>query len=92
MSRFFLQQDPEIQQFLLQISVLRKINPALVIALTGNPAAQQILDVISQKGLFIQAIDEQRTWYRVHHLFRDFLQSKFKLLQPDAYQQMTIFR
>ena len=84
----FLQQDPEIQQFLLQISVLRKINPALVIALTGNPAAQQILDVISQKGLFIQAIDEQRTWYRVHHLFRDFLQSKFKLLQPDAYQKM----
>ena len=84
----FLQQDPEIQQFLLQISVLRKINPALVIALTGNPAAQQILDAISQKGLFIQAIDEQRTWYRVHHLFRDFLQSKFKLLQPDAYQQM----
>ena len=72
----------------MQISVLRKINPALVIALTGNHAAQQILDVISQKGLFIQAIDEQRTWYRVHHLFRDFLQSKFKLLQPDAYQQM----
>ena len=84
----FLQQDPEIQQFLLQISVLRKINPALVVALTGNHAAQQILDVISQEGLFIQAIDEQRTWYRVHHLFRDFLQSKFKLLQPDAYQQM----
>ncbi|MDH1070132.1 hypothetical protein N5B96_11680 [Acinetobacter johnsonii] len=84
----FLQQDPEIQQFLLQISVLRKINPVLVIALTGNPAAQQILDAISQKGLFIQAIDEQRTWYRVHHLFRDFLQSKFKLLQPDEYQQM----
>ena len=68
----FLQQDPEIQQFLLQISVLRKINPALVIALTGNPAAQQILDAISQKGLFIQAIDEQRTWYRVHHLFETF--------------------
>ncbi|MEG1234966.1 MAG: helix-turn-helix transcriptional regulator, partial [Acinetobacter sp.] len=84
----FLQQAPEIQQFLLQISVLRKVNLALVTALTGNSAAQQILDVISQKGLFIQALDEQRTWYRVHHLFRDFLQAKFKLLQPDAYQQM----
>lgn len=84
----FLQQKPEIQQFLLQISVLRKVNLALVIELTGNADAQHLLDAISQKGLFIQALDEQRTWLRVHHLFRDFLLSRFKLLQVDAYKKM----
>ncbi|MEG0481825.1 MAG: LuxR C-terminal-related transcriptional regulator [Acinetobacter sp.] len=84
----FLQQDAEIQQFLLQISVLRKVNLALVMELTGNQASQHILDVISKKGLFIQALDEQRTWYRIHHLFRDFLLSRFKLLQPHAYKKM----
>lgn len=84
----FLQQDAEIQQFLLQISVLRKLNVALVIALTANNTAQQMLDAISQKSLFIQALDDQRMWYRIHHLFRDFLQAKFKLLQPDCYKQM----
>lgn len=84
----FLQQDAEIQQFLLKISVLRKVNLALVMELTGNQASQHLLDVISQKGLFIQALDEQRTWFRIHHLFRDFLLSRFKLLQADAYREM----
>ncbi|MEG0343570.1 MAG: LuxR C-terminal-related transcriptional regulator, partial [Acinetobacter sp.] len=50
--------------------------------------AQHILDTISQKGLFVQALDEQRTWYRLHHFFRDFLQSKLKLTQADIYKQM----
>ncbi|WP_010111109.1 LuxR C-terminal-related transcriptional regulator [Acinetobacter sp. P8-3-8] len=84
----FLQQDAEIQQFLLKISVLRKVNLALVMELTGNQASQHLLDAISQKGLFIQALDEQRTWFRIHHLFRDFLLSRFKLLQADAYREM----
>ncbi|MEG0342440.1 MAG: LuxR C-terminal-related transcriptional regulator [Acinetobacter sp.] len=84
----FLQQDTEIQQFLLKISVLRKVNLALVMELTGNQASQHILDAISQKGLFIQALDEQRTWFRIHHLFRDFLLSRFKLLQADTYREM----
>lgn len=84
----FLQQDIETQQFLLQISVLKKLNLALVKALTENQASQHILDIVSQKGLFIQALDEQRSWYRIHHLFRDFLVSRFKLLQADAYKQM----
>ncbi|MEG0343216.1 MAG: LuxR C-terminal-related transcriptional regulator [Acinetobacter sp.] len=84
----FLQQDIEIQQFLLQMSVLRKVNLSLVMELTGNQAAQHILDTIIQQGLFIQALDEQRTWYRIHHLFRDFLLSRFKLLQADAYKEM----
>lgn len=84
----FLQQGLETQQFLLQISVLKKVNLTLVMELTGNQASQHILDAVSQKGLFIQALDEQRSWYRIHHLFRDFLLSRFKLLQADAYKKM----
>lgn len=84
----FSQQDINIQKFLLQMSVLRKANLALVMTLTGNEDAQQILNTIGQKGLFVQALDEQRTWYRLHHFFRDFLQSKYKLTQVDVYKQM----
>ncbi|MEG0344179.1 MAG: AAA family ATPase, partial [Acinetobacter sp.] len=51
----FSQQDINIQKFLLQMSVLRKVNLALIMTLTGNQDAQHILDTISQKGLFVQA-------------------------------------
>lgn len=84
----FLQQSTEIQFFLMQISILRKVNLPLIKALTRNHSAQQILELMNQKGLFIQAIDEQRIWYRIHHLFRDFLVSRFQLLHPEKFQQL----
>ncbi len=83
----FLQLPDEIQLFLLQMSVLRKMNLASVQAVTGHQNAQQILEQIKQRGLFILALDEQRVWYRVHHLFRDFLENRFKTIDLDQFKQ-----
>ncbi|QDK97545.1 helix-turn-helix transcriptional regulator [Acinetobacter tandoii] len=86
----FLQQTEEIQYFLMQISILRKISLPLIQELTGEGTAQKNLALMTQKGLFIQAMDEQRIWYRVHPLFSDFLSSRFKLMYPEAYTQLHI--
>lgn len=42
------------------------------------PQARHLLEQIKQRGLFILALDEQGLWYRVHHLFRSFLENRFK--------------
>lgn len=83
----FLQLPKDMQLFLLQISVLRKVNLSLVQEVTSCPQASQFLEKIKQRGLFIHALDEQRQWYRIHHLFRDFLESRFKASDPDEFRQ-----
>lgn len=83
----FLRLSEEIQLFLLQMSVLRRVNQPLVQTVTNHPNAQRILEQIQQRGLFIQALDEQRVWYRIHHLFRDFLQNRFKALYLEEFKR-----
>ena len=74
----FIQLPEEMQDFLLKISVLRKINLANIQQASQNPASQKLLELMTQKGLFVQALNEQHSWYRIHHLFREFLENRFK--------------
>lgn len=83
----FMQLSPSVQMFLLQMSVLRKVNLQLVQAVTKHSKTQSIFEEIQQRGLFILAIDEQRYWYRVHHLFREFLENRFKATDLKQYEQ-----
>lgn len=83
----FAQLPPSVQIFLLHMSVLKKVNLPLVQAVTEHPHAQSFLGEIQQRGLFILAIDEQHYWYRVHHLFREFLENRFKATDIKQYEQ-----
>ncbi|RKG37782.1 LuxR C-terminal-related transcriptional regulator [Acinetobacter rongchengensis] len=83
----FLQLPEEMQFFLMQISVLRKVNLGLIQEVTAHSQASPFLDTIKHRGLFMQAVDEQRQWYRIHHLFRDFLENRFKLFDIDKFKQ-----
>lgn len=74
----FIQLHEEMQDFLLKISVLRKINIANTQHVSHNSASQKLLELMIQKGLFIQALNEQHSWYRIHHLFREFLENRFR--------------
>ena len=77
----FLVQDvltrlPEdIIDFLLKTSILNRISAPLAQAVTGRTDAAQYLADIEQANLFLIPLDRDRTWYRYHHLFADFLQA-----------------
>ena len=45
--------------------------------------SQAILDTLERSNLFLIALDEQRKWYRYHHLFSDLLKSRLKQTLPD---------
>lgn len=75
---FFIQdvfacQDGELQNFLLKTSVLDRLCAPLCDAITGRKDSCALLDRCERVGLFLFAIDETRTWYRFHPLFREFL-------------------
>lgn len=72
-----------MRDFLLQTSVLSQMNYALCEAVTGQARGQQQLEQLEQLQLFIIPLDDQRGWYRYHHLLSDFLQSMLARTAPE---------
>ncbi len=77
-------QSPEMQRFLLLTSVLDRMTGPLCDALTGRDDGQATLEALEQANLFIVPLDQDRTWYRYHHLFAQFLRGR---LRQDASQE-----
>jgi LuxR family transcriptional regulator, maltose regulon positive regulatory protein len=73
---------PDYFDFLLQTSVLNRMSASLCDAVTQRSDSRQMLDRIVSEGLFIFSLDADRTWYRYHHLFGDFLLAEARRRDP----------
>src|SRR5229473_99331 len=82
-----LQQHPEsVQTFLLRTSILDRLCGPLCDAVLGKDEANRssiilqpsafILEYIERANLFIVPLDNDRRWYRYHHLFADLLRQR----------------
>ncbi|HET9907136.1 MAG TPA: tetratricopeptide repeat protein, partial [Anaerolineales bacterium] len=79
-----LQRQPEhIRSFLLQTSVLDRFCVSLCDAVTTREDAKEILDTLERRNLFLIPLDDQRQWYRYHHLFAEVLQTHLLETQPE---------
>ena len=70
------QQRDELRKFLIQTSILERFNAEACEAITGLPNSKNLLAELEQANLFIISLDDDRTWYRYHHLFADFLRTE----------------
>ena len=73
------QQSAEMALFLLQTSILERVSPGLCRAVTGNPAAGDLLRAVARNNLFVSALDDVDEWFRYHHLFAEFLRGELAL-------------
>jgi LuxR family maltose regulon positive regulatory protein len=79
-----LQQQPEeMQEFLLQSSVLDTLSGAACDAVLGRKNSQLTLERLEQARLFLVPLDQQRSWYRYHHLFSEFLLTRLRQVYGD---------
>jgi LuxR family transcriptional regulator, maltose regulon positive regulatory protein len=83
-------QSEEVQTFLLETSILTRMNDALCEAVTGQANCQERLEALEQQNLFIIPLDEQRQWFRYHHLFSDFLQRQFRKKYTARFKQLHV--
>ena len=69
------QQSTSIQTFLLHTSILDHLCGPLCDAVLRDPAAsgQATLEYLERVNLFLVPLDNERHWYRYHHLFADLL-------------------
>ena len=75
--------DESSQRFLLQTCVLAHFSPALCDAITTRSDSAVMIQALEQANLFIVAIDEQRSQFRYHRLFADFLRHTLARHHPD---------
>lgn len=86
-----LQEQPEdIQLFLLQTSILSRMNAAICDALTGLTNGQETLEYLEQANLFIIPLDDERQWYRYHHLFTDLLVQRLNQLYGNRISELHL--
>jgi LuxR family maltose regulon positive regulatory protein len=72
------QQSESIQTFLLRTSILDRMCGALCDAVLGSPSAsgQETLEYLERTNLFTVPLDNERRWYRYHHLFGELLRKR----------------
>jgi LuxR family maltose regulon positive regulatory protein len=79
-----LERQPEpVRRFLLDTSVLHRLNGSLCDAVTGQAAARATLEALDRANMFLVPLDDRRHWYRYHHLFADVLRARLLDEQPD---------
>jgi LuxR family maltose regulon positive regulatory protein len=76
-------QSDDVQDFLLRTSILERMTAPLCDALTDRGDSQAILVRLEQANLFLRPLDDERRWYRYHHLFVDLLRSRLQQAHPD---------
>jgi LuxR family maltose regulon positive regulatory protein len=77
------QQTPALQSFLVETSILERMCGALCDAVRfasvelpdGLQSGAAILERLERANLFVMPLDDERRWYRYHHLFADLLNS-----------------
>ena len=76
----------DVQDFLLQTSVLNRLSAPLCDAVTGRTDSQALLEALEHANLFVVPLDPSRTWYRYHHLFGDLLRHRLRTanVEPEA--------
>ncbi len=79
-----LQRQPEAtRNFLLQTSILDRLNGPLCDAVTTQLGSKSRLQQLQRGNLFLIPLDDKRHWYRYHHLFADVLRMHLMAEQPD---------
>ncbi|SFJ59702.1 regulatory protein, luxR family [Paenibacillus sp. UNC496MF] len=76
-----LQRQPEaVQTFLLRTSILDRLCGSLCDDVVLDPAVsgKTTLMELERKNLFVVPMDNERKWYRYHHLFSDLLRKKLQ--------------
>jgi ATP/maltotriose-dependent transcriptional regulator MalT len=80
MEQVLRQQSASVQTFLLRTSILERLCGPLcdAVLLGSSLSGQETLEYLERANLFIVRLDDERRWYRYHHLFADLLRQRLR--------------
>jgi LuxR family maltose regulon positive regulatory protein len=74
----FQEQTPAVQEFLLNTSVLKRLNIDLCNVLNEQDNAVEMLEYLETTNLFVVSLDAERQWFRYHHILSDYVQHRLR--------------
>ena len=80
--------EPQMLDFLMATSLTERISGDLASALAGVDDGQALLEEAEDRDLFLRRLDEDREWFRYHHLFAEFLQRRLAREHPERITQL----
>ena len=75
-------QPEHIRQFLSRTAVLGRFTAPLCDAVAGTTDAREILDALERENMFLIALDDNREWFRYHHLFAQLQLAQLARAEP----------
>jgi LuxR family maltose regulon positive regulatory protein len=76
-------QSEEVRRFLTRTSVLDPLCGDLCDAALEQNGSRAMLEALERANLFLVPLDDQRQWYRYHHLFGDVLEAHLRHEHPE---------
>jgi LuxR family maltose regulon positive regulatory protein len=75
-------QPPEVRNFLYRTSIFSRFCALLCDAVLGISDSKRMIHGINEANLFLVHLDDERKWYRYHHLFAEFLNQRLQENEP----------
>jgi LuxR family maltose regulon positive regulatory protein len=75
-------QPDDVRSFLQHTAILDRLTGPLCDAVTGHGGGSAMLVNLERANLFVIPLDDQREWYRYHHLFADVLRGRLFSEEP----------
>ncbi len=88
MEEVFSRQPADVQQFLLQTSILERLCGPLCDAVSGRTGSETMLGRLEGSNLFTVPLDHRRRWYRYHPLFAELLHGHLRKMQPQVVPEL----
>jgi len=76
-------QSDDVRRFLMRTSVLDPLCGDLCDAALEQTGSRAMLESLERANLFLVPLDDQRQWYRYHHLFGDVLEAHLRDESPE---------
>src|SRR5487761_1999735 len=81
-------QSPALREFLNRTAILDQFSVPLADAVTGRRDSHARIIELERANLFILRLDQDRIWFRYHHLFSAFLRQRLKASDPELLQSL----
>lgn len=75
--------DPGLAEFLMRCSILDRLTAELCSVVAGVENSQALLELMERENLFVTPLDENRRWYKLHHLFAEVLLVRLEQTRAD---------
>jgi LuxR family maltose regulon positive regulatory protein len=75
-------QPTRVQRFLMRTAILDRFTARLCDQVTQIPGCAEVIARLDRDSVFLVPLDDQRMWYRYHHLFAETLRGQLARAEP----------